>query len=113
NKLVSLVEQLDRQAIRDAIEYAGLVTADNARLFELLTTFQVIDALREHGWDMQPFYLFEGRVHTHGSRPDGRPISLWYQTTPRAAPPPGPPAPHTRGPPPHTDPPASTNCART
>jgi hypothetical protein len=83
DKLVSLVEQLDRQAVRDAIEYAGLVTADDARLFELLATFQIIDGLREHGWNMQPFYLFQGRVHTHGSGHDGRPISLWYQTTPR------------------------------
>jgi hypothetical protein len=84
DKLVSLVEQLDRQAVREAIEYAGLVIADDARLFELLTTFQVMDGLRENGWTMQPFYLIKGKVHTRGRRRDGRPISLWYQTTPHA-----------------------------
>jgi hypothetical protein len=83
DKLVSLVEQLDRQAVRDAVEHAGLVTAHEATLFELLTTFRVFDALRGNGWTMQPFYLFEGSVRTHGYRQDdGRPINFWYQKTP-------------------------------
>jgi hypothetical protein len=82
DRLVSLVEHLDRQAVRSAIEHAGLVTADEATLFELLTTFSLIDALRAHGWRLRPFYLFQGRVHTSGSRDDGRRIDLWYQSTP-------------------------------
>jgi hypothetical protein len=81
-QLVSLVEHLDRQAVRSAIEKAGLVTADEATLFELLTTFSLIDALRAHGWLLRPFYLFQGRVHTSGGRDDGRRIDLWYQSTP-------------------------------
>ena len=81
-KLTSLVEQLDRQAVRAAIEHAGLVTADEATLLELLTTFRVIDELRNGGWQVQPFALFEGHVHTSGLHGDGRQIDLWYQTTP-------------------------------
>jgi hypothetical protein len=81
-KLTSLVEQLDRQAVRAAIENAGLVTANEATLLELLTTFRVIDELRNGGWQMQPFALFEGRVHASGQRGDGRQIDLWYQSTP-------------------------------
>ena len=80
-KLTSLVEQLDRQAIRAAVEHAGLVTADEATLLELLTTFRVIDELRKSGWQMQPFALFEGHVHTSGQR-DDRQIDLWYESTP-------------------------------
>jgi hypothetical protein len=81
-RLTSLVEQLDRQAVRAAVEHAGLVTADEATLLELLTTFRVIDELRKGGWQMQPFALFQGHVHTSGQRDDGRQIDLWYQSTP-------------------------------
>jgi hypothetical protein len=81
-KLASLVEQLDRQAVRAAIEHAGLVTASEATLLELPTTFRVIDELRKGGWQMQPFALFKGRLHTSGQRGDGRRIDLWYESTP-------------------------------
>ena len=84
DKLTSLVEQMDRQAVREAIEEAGLVTAEEPILFELLTTFGVIDALTSLGWQMAPFTLFHGHVHTTGHTADGRQIGLWYQTTPRA-----------------------------
>jgi hypothetical protein len=84
DRLVSLVEQPDRQAIRAAIESAGLVTAEESTLFELLATFRVVDALRVQGWQLRPFYLFNGHVRTRGHRPDGRRIHFWYQTTPSA-----------------------------
>jgi hypothetical protein len=82
DKLVSLVEQLDRDGIRTAIEQASIVTADEATLFELLTTFHLLDALREQGWRLRPFHLFQGRLHLGGNREDGRQINLWYQSTP-------------------------------
>jgi hypothetical protein len=82
DRLVSLIEQVDRQAIRQAVEEAGLVTADEPTLFELLTLFHVIDALRACGWQMRPFYLFAGSVRTRGHQQDGRQIRLWYQSTP-------------------------------
>jgi hypothetical protein len=75
---------MDRQAVREAIEEAGLVTAKEPILFELLTTFRVLDALTSLGWQMAPFTLFHGHVHTAGETTDGRQIDLWYQTTPRA-----------------------------
>lgn len=84
DRLVSLVERLDRQAIRAAIESAGLVTAEESTLFELLATFSVVDALRAQGWQLRPFYLFNGQVRTRGHRADGRQIYFWYQTTPSA-----------------------------
>ena len=83
-KLVSLVEQLDREGIRAAIEHAGMVTASESTLFELATTFQLLDALKEHGWQLRPFHLFEGSLHVSGDKPDGRHLEVWYQATPRA-----------------------------
>jgi hypothetical protein len=82
DKLVSLVEQLDRHGIRAAVEHASLVTADDATLFELLTTFSLLDALQEQGWRLTPFRLFHGHLHVRGRRADGRQISVWYQSTP-------------------------------
>lgn len=84
DKLTSLVEHMDRQAVREAIEEAGLVTAEEPILFELLTTFRVMDALTSLGWKMAPFTLFHGHVHTSGHTTDSKQIDLWYQTTPRA-----------------------------
>lgn len=84
DKLTSLVEHMDRQAVREAIEQAGLVTAEEPILFELLTTFRVIDALTTLGWQMAPLTLFHGHVHTTGHTADSRQIELWYQTTPPA-----------------------------
>ncbi|WP_406631367.1 hypothetical protein [Amycolatopsis sp. WGS_07] len=81
-KLVSFVETPEREAIQAAIEGAGLVTALDSILFELATTFRVIDALNSHGWNVQPLYLFKGRVHTDGQQPDGRKIDVWYQSLP-------------------------------
>lgn len=82
DKLLALVEHIDRQAVREAVENAGLVTAEEPILFELLITFKVIDALNATGWRMEPFTLFAGHVYTTGSMPDGRQISFWYQATP-------------------------------
>jgi hypothetical protein len=82
DKLISLVDRLDRAAIRAAVEQAGLVTADEATLFELLTTFAIVDALRVSGWHLQPFHLVDGRVRSRGRHTDGRKIKLWYQSSP-------------------------------
>jgi hypothetical protein len=81
--LASLVHGLDRAAIRTAIERAGLITASDSTLFELLVTFEIIDALNIEGWQLRPFRLFYGSVHTFGERADGRRLDLWYQSTPR------------------------------
>lgn len=82
DKLVALVEQMDRNAVREAVEGAGLVTAEGSILFELLTAFQVIDALKAADWSMESFTLFAGHVYTTGSKPDGRQLRFWYQATP-------------------------------
>jgi hypothetical protein len=82
SKLHSLIEQIDRQAIREAVEHAGLVTADEATLFELFTTFRLLDALDAHSWSLQPFRRFSGHVTTYGNHHDGCGIRLWYQHTP-------------------------------
>ena len=82
DRLVSLVEQMDRSAVRNAVENAGLVTADEPVLFELLTTFRILAALKRLGWQMKPFTLFHGHVHTSGRHRDGRTLDLWYQGGP-------------------------------
>jgi hypothetical protein len=81
-RLVALVDRIDREAIRIAIEEAGLVTAIDSTLFELHTTFKVVDALNALGWQLRPFYLFRGKVRSHGQQADGRQIDLSYQTLP-------------------------------
>lgn len=82
DRLVPLVEQVDKAAIREAIEQAGLVTSAESTLFELLVTFRVIDSLQKAGWKLKPFYTFKGSVQSRGAHSDGREISLWYQSTP-------------------------------
>lgn len=44
-----LVRTLDPQAVKAAVEQAGLVTTSEGTLFELLCLFDMIDALREAG----------------------------------------------------------------
>ncbi|WP_157520584.1 hypothetical protein [Herbidospora daliensis] len=83
DKLVRLVEQVDRESIREAIEDAGLVTSIDSTLFELLVTFQVINCLRTNSWTMHPFYTFGGKVKSEGRHPDGRQLQLWYQSAPK------------------------------
>ncbi|KAB2360992.1 hypothetical protein [Actinomadura montaniterrae] len=84
DRLAALVERVDRTAIREAIEHAGLVTSVESTLFELLVTFRVIDGLRQNGWRMQPLFTFEGSVQSHGSKDDGRKLELHYQSVPNA-----------------------------
>ncbi len=78
----SLVRTLDRNAIRAAVEQAGLVTASPGTLFELLCLFNVIDALDRAGWVMSPVRLFRGHLRIDGKRPDGRQLRLNYQSNP-------------------------------
>lgn len=80
DKWDAMVNRLDRQAVREAVEGAGLVTADEATLFELLALFAVIDALSEAGWNPQPLRLFRGKVRVEAAHSDGRRASLSYQT---------------------------------
>jgi hypothetical protein len=81
--LVSLVEQPDREAIRAAVENAALVTAHDPTLFELLTTFHLVDALRAHGWPLSQFQFHQGDPYAEGRRSDGRQLQLWYQSAPK------------------------------
>jgi hypothetical protein len=78
----SLVRALDREAVRTAVENAGLVTASEGTLFELLCLFKTIDALKSAGWSMSPIRLFRGRLRITGRRPDGRRLNLHYQSNP-------------------------------
>ncbi|XVQ08097.1 hypothetical protein ACQP1W_36835 [Spirillospora sp. CA-255316] len=82
DRAIDLVERVDRQAIRESIEHAGIVTSLESTLFELLTTFRLMEALQEHGWKMAPFFTFQGAVQSNGVRQDGREVQLWYQSTP-------------------------------
>jgi hypothetical protein len=78
----NLISELNRSSIRQLIERTGLLTRSDATLFELLCTFQVIDSLRELGWDTQPLRLFEGSLQLAAHRGEEQ-LRLWYQTAPR------------------------------
>lgn len=82
DSLVSFVERPDREAIRSAIEHAGLVTADEAVLFQLLTTFHLVDALDAQGWSMSSFGLMQGSAYAKGRKSDSRELELWYDSVP-------------------------------
>jgi hypothetical protein len=78
-----LAQQLDRPAIRRAVETHGLITRADSTLFELIVTFRTIDALREFGWQLDPLRLLEGSLQLNGRKGNDR-LDLWYQRTPLA-----------------------------
>jgi hypothetical protein len=78
-----LADKLDRPAVRAAVEQYGLVSRDDATLFELLCTFRTIDALRRQQWTLTRLGLFGGSLRLRGHRGDVE-LELTYQATPRA-----------------------------
>jgi hypothetical protein len=77
-----LAQNLDRTAIREAVETYGLISRDDATLFELVCTFVVIGSLRELGWQLEPLGLFQGSLLLRGRR-DSEQLELSYQSTPK------------------------------
>jgi hypothetical protein len=77
-----LAEHLDRKAIREAIETYGIVSRDDATLFELVSTFRIIEALCELGWRLGRLGLFEGALRIDG-RNGSTELELTYQATPK------------------------------
>lgn len=75
------VEQADRDAIRHAVEQVALAVCSDDTLFELQCTFKTLEGLRQLGWTLQPFGLFQGHLILVATRGDER-ITLSYQTTP-------------------------------
>ena len=78
----ALLTRLDRAAIRAAVENHGLVSRDDATLFELVTTFRVIDAITAAGWTTQPLRLWQGALKLELNVVT-RTSSCNYQHTPR------------------------------
>ncbi|MGY1697365.1 hypothetical protein ACI780_20895 [Geodermatophilus sp. SYSU D00814] len=78
----SLVKELDREAVREAVERLALVSASEGTLFELLCLFGVIDALNELGWHTSAIRLFQGTLLVRARRADGRSLELRYQAVP-------------------------------
>jgi hypothetical protein len=76
-----LAERLDRRTIRKAVESYGLVSRDDATIFELICTFRTIGALRELGWTLDRLGLFAGSLRLAGHK-DNRKLELTYQATP-------------------------------
>jgi hypothetical protein len=76
-----LVEKLDRASIKKAVETFGLVSRDDATLFELLCTFRTLAALRSNGWALGRLGLFTGALRSFGTRGTER-IVISYQATP-------------------------------
>jgi hypothetical protein len=77
-----LAEHLDRKAIQEAIETYGIVSRDDATLFELVSTFHIIEALRELGWRLSRLGLFEGALRIQGRKGSAE-LELTYQATPK------------------------------
>ena len=77
-----LVGKLNAQAIKDAVENHGLVAKDDHTLFELLTTFRVIEALKTQGWATEPLHLWQGSLRLRTQRGAER-LTLYYQRTPQ------------------------------
>jgi hypothetical protein len=76
-----LIAQMNREALKSAIENHALITRDNAVLLELLTAFRAMRALAELGWRGSESSLIRGgRIFT-GAQGD-RTLDLYYQRTP-------------------------------
>lgn len=78
-----LVGTLDRDAIRHAVEGYGLVSRDDATLFELYCTFEILGHLRAFGWRLGRLGLFGGSLRLVGTR-NGEQLEVTYQATPPA-----------------------------
>jgi hypothetical protein len=78
-----LAEKLDRASIRAAVEGNGLISRDEATLFEIVCTFWTLGALRSLGWKLDRLGLIEGALRIRGRRADVA-IEVSYQTTPTA-----------------------------
>lgn len=79
----ALVGTMDPAAIRGAVENHGLVTRSDPTLFELICTFEVINAIKASGWKPTPLHLFEGSLRLTATR-GTESLRLHYQHTPRA-----------------------------
>jgi hypothetical protein len=77
-----LAEHLDRKAIQEAVETYGIVSRDDATLFELVSTFRILEVLRQLGWRLGRMGVFEGALRINGRR-GSTDLELTYQATPK------------------------------
>jgi hypothetical protein len=78
----SLVENLNRDAIRESLEQRGLASQEPSVIFELLCLFNIIDALGALGWHLTPLRVFGGKLRLEGSQASGERLTLTYQSLP-------------------------------
>lgn len=76
-----LVAQLDPTLLRRVVEERALVTAHDSILFELVTTFTILETLADAGWRLSPLRLFGGGLRLVGKQGHQR-IVVWYQQAP-------------------------------
>ena len=77
----SLVESLDRERLRRAVEETAIVTAADSTLLELVCTFRILDTLVGQGWRLRDPGVFEGGFKVSGHR-DAEELTIHYQHTP-------------------------------
>ena len=84
DQLQRLVERLDRQAIRDAVEQTGLSITDDNCLFELLIFFKTLSSLSGQGWHVGNFSFVGGVQKTLSIRcqREDEQLEVWYQRPP-------------------------------
>jgi hypothetical protein len=75
------IAQLDRAAIRRAVEEHGLVATRDSVLLELQCAFAAIRIVGELGWAGPPIGLLRPPVIFHGTK-GGSELTLYYQHTP-------------------------------
>lgn len=78
----SLIAQLDREAVKEAVERRALATRNDGTLFELLCTFELVDALERRGWALERLGLVRGSLRLRGTHQRGGELELWYQRLP-------------------------------
>jgi hypothetical protein len=74
---------MDRDSIRRAVETHGLVSRDDATLFELYCTFETLRGLKRRGWKLGRLGLFAGSLRMKATR-GSEELEIGYQMTPRA-----------------------------
>jgi hypothetical protein len=78
-----LIDHLEPNAIRLAVERAALTTRTDSILFEIVCLFQVIDVLKDAGWSVPRLRVFRGRLESVATCHE-QSLHIWYQSAPKA-----------------------------
>jgi hypothetical protein len=82
--LRQVLQRLDRGSVKELVENHALAIAEPGTLFEVVSTFDVLEQIEKHGWRAtRTLGLIRGRLRFAAERGEER-LDLWYQSVPRS-----------------------------